>query len=117
MAFEIELPNGELVRTDELLHGKVVDIAKRNKVSWSHVVDFPIGGDGSLMVDLYKTFCREHGVKMPVTMTMATLAGKFRQVDPPTPDEDDDAVDDGIGNDEEDLEDEDPSTVDAPAST
>ena len=104
MPWQIDLPNGDTVRTDDLLVGKVIDLAKKNEVSWSAVIEFPMIGDGSLMWAMYQQFCAEHGCKVGL-MTMTALAGKFTQtlIDE-DPDDTPPVVDD-------------PPTVDAPANT
>jgi len=112
MAYEITLPNGEKVRTDELLHGEVVDLAKAHKTSWSHVVEMPVVGDGELMLDLYARQCAKRDLKVPNVLTSPKLASFYKRV----PTIGDEADGDQPADDGEDGE-QDPPTVDAPAST
>lgn len=99
-AWRIDLPDGQSVRTDELLVGKVLDYAKRNKVGWVAVTDAPFTS-GELMWDMYKDQCELHGVKPPRGMTMAALGDCFNEVDRSV---DDDDQDDDVDTDDDDQD-------------
>lgn len=99
MAYRIDLPNGESVRTDELLVGKVIDYCKAAGVSWPVVQDMPII-NAELMRHMYRDQCSLHGCPVPGGQTMKQLAACFVAVDPlPEP---------GDGDDEEADPDADP---------
>lgn len=117
MAYEITLPDGSTVRTDELLVEEVIDIAKAHQTQWAHVVDLPVVGDGAVMFDLYKRQCARRDLPVPTALTATKLASFYRQILPGTA-EDPSRRDDRDGADQDPGDQAvDPPTVDAPAST
>lgn len=87
MPVEIQLPDGEWVRSDHLPFGVIADAAKKAETNWAHITEAPELGDGFPMLYLYEGACAHHGQEMPRDLTPATLPDRFRHVEEDIPDE------------------------------
>ena len=87
MPWAVTLPDGTTARTDHLVVGAVVDIAKELDTTWVHVTDFTSAGNGEVMFAVYKRMCADAGCDVPDDLTMTRLADLFSKVDDDLPTE------------------------------